>query len=78
MTEKEREGKMRRQRESRERQRRKMNVTQDKYKISKTCGVSDSQYWGKMQGLSVIVSRACVAFFQKRGIPYQYRQLSDR
>ena len=79
MTEEQKAGKVRRNREYRERKRRSMNVPEDENIRSKKCGFAENVYWNKyLYGLASAVSEACNAFFNRRGIPYQYAHHVDK
>lgn len=70
MTKEQRRLKTTRQRERRERERVAML---GKAKRAPTCGFSDTSYTKYTYRLASIVSKACNAFFERRGIPYQYQ-----
>ena len=79
MTEEQKAAKVSRNRKYRERKRRSMNVPEDENIKSKKCGFAENVYWNKYTyALASVVSKACNAFFNRRGIPYQYAHHVDK
>ena len=79
MTEEQKAGKIRRNREYRERKRRSIKVPEDEHIKSKKCGFAENVHWNKYTyALASVVSKACNAFFDRRGIPYQYAHYVEK